>query len=638
MFVNGMVWSLALLLTAGTSTAPSPPAGCYFRITVVDEQTGRGVPLVELSTVNHIRCYTDSQGVVAFHEPGLMGRKVFFVVKSHGYEHAADGFGQRGVALEVVAGGSAVLKVKRINIAERLYRITGGGIYRDSTLLGLSTPLEEPVLNGQVFGQDTVQEIVYRGKIYWFWGDTSKPGYPLGIFQTSGATSLLPSAGGLDPDVGVNLTYWVDEHGFSRKMTPMPGSNPVWITGLVTIPDPDGRERLYCYYSRIQPPLSTMGAGQMLFNDDQERFEPVAEFDIKAPLLPSGQAFRHRSGGVEYFYYALPFPTVRVPATREALLDQSQIEAYTPLKTGSTREDPQIDRDAAGVIRYAWRRQTAQLDDESAQKLIDAQKLQPGEVLLQLQDIETGKKVRPHNGCVYWNDYRKRWITIRSEIMGTSMLGEVWYAEADSPLGPWVYARKVVTHDKYSFYNPLHHPVFDKEGGRIIYFEGTYTNSFSGNDQATPRYEYNQVMYKLDLGDLRMALPVPVYALPGGELRTHHDLKAPPPSQKVEFFAWDRPAPGAVAVFEQPAAGGGMEWVDETRVDADRKPNLRPVFYALPLDVPEPPAGTCYFCRHSEAGGKAVYRVSTERPADKETVPLFRVWRCPLTLPLPLGE
>ena len=47
---------------------------------------------------------TDSNGIVAFDEPGLMGSKVFFHVKSHGYEYPKDGFGYRGVALETQAG------------------------------------------------------------------------------------------------------------------------------------------------------------------------------------------------------------------------------------------------------------------------------------------------------------------------------------------------------------------------------------------------------------------------------------------------------------------------------------------------------------------------------------------------------
>ena len=85
-----------------------------------------------------------------------------------------------------------------------------------------------------------------------------------------------------------------------------------------------------------------------------------------------------------------------------------------------------------------------------------------------------------------------------------SQLGEVWYAEAEQPEGPWKYARKVVTHDRYSFYNPKHHLFFDQQGGRIIYFEGTYTDTFSGNPTPTPRYNYNQVMYRLDLSDPRL--------------------------------------------------------------------------------------------------------------------------------------
>jgi len=84
------------------------------------------------------------------------------------------------------------------------------------------------------------------------------------------------------------------------------------------------------------------------------------------------------------------------------------------------------------------------------------------------------------------------------------MLGEVWYAEAEASIGPWPQAVKIVTHDKYSFYNPKQHPQFDQDGGRVIYFEGTYTHTFSGNEQRTPRYDYNQIMYRLDLGDERL--------------------------------------------------------------------------------------------------------------------------------------
>jgi hypothetical protein len=85
----------------------------------VDQQTGRGVPLVELKTTNNILYFTDSNGIVAFYEPGLMDREVFFFVESHGYEFPKDGFGMRGTRLKITPGGSAVVKINCVNIAVR---------------------------------------------------------------------------------------------------------------------------------------------------------------------------------------------------------------------------------------------------------------------------------------------------------------------------------------------------------------------------------------------------------------------------------------------------------------------------------------------------------------------------------------
>jgi hypothetical protein len=110
---------------------------------------------------------------------------------------------------------------------------------------------------------------------------------------------------------------------------------------------------------------------------------------------------------------------------------------------------------------------------------------------------------------VAWNAHRGRWIMIFVQEGGASYLGEVWYAEADAPTGPWGAAVKVASHERYSFYNPKHQPMFDKDGGRFIFFEGTYTHTFSGNPDATPRYDYNQMMYKLDLAHPRLKLPPP---------------------------------------------------------------------------------------------------------------------------------
>jgi hypothetical protein len=140
----GPILALLLVPAAGRGEDPAGTPGRYFAIEVVDDQTGRGVPMVELQTTSSARYYTDSAGLVAFHEPGLMGRRVFFAVSAHGYEFAKDGFGIRGVVLEAKPGGSAKLKIKRLNIAERLYRITGQGTYRDTVLLGRKPPWPSP--------------------------------------------------------------------------------------------------------------------------------------------------------------------------------------------------------------------------------------------------------------------------------------------------------------------------------------------------------------------------------------------------------------------------------------------------------------------------------------------------------------
>ena len=135
-----------LLIASAARYAPAGEpdhAGEYFTIQVVDSRTGRGVPLVELRTTNLIRCFTDSNGIIAFLEPGLMNAEVFFFVESHGYEYPKDGFGYRGVRLRTTPGTTAVVKIDRINIAERLYRVTGQGIYRDSILVGRPVPLKK---------------------------------------------------------------------------------------------------------------------------------------------------------------------------------------------------------------------------------------------------------------------------------------------------------------------------------------------------------------------------------------------------------------------------------------------------------------------------------------------------------------
>ncbi len=477
----------------------------YFTIRVVDEATDRGVPLVELKTVNNVRYYTDSAGVVAFNEPGLMNQTVFFHVKSHGYKYPKDGFAYRGARLKITPGGEVTLKIKRTNIAERLYRVTGAGIYRDSQLIGKRVAIKHPVLNGLVIGSDSVVNTVYNGKIYWFWGDTNRPSYPLGNFHVPGAVSELPGDGGLDPEDGVDLEYFVDDSGFAKPTAKMPDEGPTWINGLVTLKSDDGRQRLFASYVKVKPPLSIYRRGLAEFNDRAKEFDKVIEFDVQSPLFPDGHPFKHQDDGVEYVYFGNPFPLVRVRATPGHLRDLSKYEAYTCLKKGSRANSIEVIRKNK-TPSYSWKSDTIPFTPKLQARLLKDGHIQREEGLFQLTS-DSGKPIMIHRGSVCWNDFRKRWIMIGVESFGTSPLGEVWYAEAKRPVGPWTNARKIVTHEQYSFYNPKQHPMFDKEGGRVIFFEGTYTNMFSGNKDQTPRYNYNQILYKLDLSDTRLRLP-----------------------------------------------------------------------------------------------------------------------------------
>lgn len=478
----------------------------YFTIRVVDEQTERGVPLVELKTVNNVAWWTDSAGRVAFDEPGLMGQETFFHVSSPGYEYPKDFFGNRGVKLRPVPGGRAEVKLKRVQIAERLYRITGQGIYRDSVLAGERVPLTQPLLNAEVLGQDTVIATPYRGKIYWFWGDTERASYPLGNFGASGATSELPGKGGLDPADGVNLTYFTNETGFSKPMCPDAqfGKGLKWIEGLMTL-NVDGRERLLARVAAGAGLNSTRDWRLAMFNDEKEIFESIARWDIQ-DTHDSSHSFRLRVDGVEYLYL---YPNYRVRAELSALRDLNKYEAFTCVAgDGKLGANTQIERDepsgrhASGRARYTWKAGADRLHSGRLRELVRAGRLQPSECWLALRDVETGEAVEGGRGSVSWNEYRRRWVMIHS-----GKPGEVWYSEADAPTGPWVHARRVATHGRYNFYNPTQHPFFDRDGGRVIYFEGTYTATFSGAPAKTPRYEYNQIMYRLALDDPRLALP-----------------------------------------------------------------------------------------------------------------------------------
>jgi len=427
------------------------------RIEVTEKGTGWPVPLVELRTTHHTRFLTDNNGVVAIDSPELLGRLVWFDVLSPGYEAPKDGFGYRGARFDLQPGKTFKIEVNRASIARRLGRITGAGIFAESQKLGRDLDWRE----SGVFGQDSVQNAVYAGKMFWVWGDTTIASYPLGIFNGTAATTEIAPLKTFEPPLKLNLNYFTDGKDAPRGVADIPGEGPTWITGFTTLPDKSGRERLVASYVKIKPPLEPYRWGLCVWNDEKALFESVkvlwtkSEATPKQPHLPEGHpAFMADEAGKKWLLFGNPLPKFKCPATFEDWQNPS-----------------------------TW------------------QELHPQESLRSAGD----RNVKPHSGSVAYNAFRKRWVTVFMEHFGKpSVFGEVWYAEADSTTGPWGTAVKILSHDNYTFYNPRLHPEFTPTNSPILLFEGTYTKDFADRPHPTPRFEYNQVMYRLDLDEPRL--------------------------------------------------------------------------------------------------------------------------------------
>jgi hypothetical protein len=475
----------------------------YAEIRVIDAESGLGVPLVELVTVNNLRFVTDNAGRIAFDEPGLMDREVFFEVRTHGYEMKKDGFGFSGVRVTPKAAQVVTVKITRRNLAERMGRLTGEGRYRDTLLLGHKPPLAEAANPGLVAGQDSVQAVQYKGKIHWFWGDTARMSYPLGLFRTSGAKTPIPTAK-FDLTAGMAFDYFVDKTGFARAMMPLPErpKGVIWIDGVCTVPDEKGIEKLVAHYSRRKGLAEELEHGIAVFDDEREVFLPMKELALEEKWrFPHGHPELFEEDGKKWLLFGQAGLNVRVPAALKDVLDPKKYEAFTCATAMEKNRPTAIRTGRDGKPIWQWQSSLPPMGSDAEAGLVKASKLKPEKTrFLPANSVDPKERVRLHSGTVRWNEHRKRWVMVAGQIGGkSSWLGEVWYAEAAHPTGPFETAVKLVTHEKQSFYNVCHHSFLDQGAGRFIHFEGTYTNEFSGNPDKTPRYNYNQILYRLDL-------------------------------------------------------------------------------------------------------------------------------------------
>ena len=442
------------LVTAG------PPCCCAanepFKIKLVDRENGWPVPLVELRTTHHVRLVSDNAGLIAFDLPELMNVSTWLHVRGHGYSVPRDRFGYEGVRVVPRPGEAVTIQLARELPAKRLGRITGGGLFSESQKLGLQTDWSEQ----GILGCDSVQNARHGEKLFWSWGDTTLPGYPLGRFHMIAATTSVQPLGDLRPPIRLRYDYFVDDDGVPRNVAQMPGRGPTWLSGFASLPDREGRNRLVATYSKIEPPLTEYERGLCVWNESASKFEKLrvlwkSSQDSAQPIAaPSGHVvYWVDETGQRWAWFGDPFPTLRCRATFE---------------------------DWSEPVRW--------------------ERLEPQQrVPIQNSD----DLIKPHRGAIAWNAFRNKWVCIFTQLGGNpSHLGELWYTEADAPTGPWGGAIKVVTHDQYTFYNPQLHPEFTEPGSSILLFEATYTRTFSATKEATPRHDYNQVLYRLDLDDL----------------------------------------------------------------------------------------------------------------------------------------
>ena len=492
----------------------------YHTIEVVDSVTGRGVPLVQVKAGGQTY-FTDSNGLVALNNANVVNQSLPFSFASYGYSNTSQ-------TISTNLGDQTQVQFVRNNRAERLYRATGANIYADTVASGRAAPISKPVSNANIMGQDSVQAVEYNGKLHWFWGDSlyENGGGIGGNYWTSGATSELPANGGLNPSQGIDYTYFEDQLGQARPMFPLYQSSgkPVWVDGAFTAQDNSGRERLLVHYVHVEsflPQYVLREQGLALFSDASESFvkledygvAPVEQWGTGPPIYPRGHSFRHSTGGVDYIYFGENYPNIRVRDNWDDIRDITQWEAFTPLQANTRYNvaNPPLELDGEGEPVYGWKKNTDPLGTEIFEEMVTNGHLSRADAPVGLVDFETGAPVRLHRSSVNWNEYRQKWVMIGNQSFGNgSFLGEVWYAEAPTPEGPWKNAVKIATHadpsgqlgGSYSFYNPTHLPFFDEAEGRYIHFHGTYSTNVFDSAANTPDYEYNQIAYRLDLATI----------------------------------------------------------------------------------------------------------------------------------------
>ena len=451
--MKAMRSSLSLLLVLAVITGWGAVSSAPFRITVVDAENGWPVPLVQFKTANGLVFTSDNAGVVAVDEPDLLGQTVRFSVEGHGYGIGPDIHRPGSVTYGLARGGKAVLKITRNQVAKRLGRIGGTGLFAESRKFGEHLDKKD---QGEV-GRDSVQCRPYNGKLFWLWGDTSMQGYAIGIFNTTAAFTPNP-AFPLDPKPPVYPPYDQirNDEGHVRGVIKAQGEGPIWIFGLIDLKDKAGKDHLGGAWSQIRNSLEAYKNGLCVWNDKTKNFDVIQtlmdkEKGIMPEFFPDPNAVHWTDPkGKKWLLYGFPFPHHRIPDSYEAWCDPTTWEK----------------------IDWNGKEKIARYKD--------------------------GKKFEAVGGQMMWNAKIKKWVGI---CMQKWNLGALCYIEADSPFGPWENGQQIVFHHNYTIYNPIIHVEYGPDTPYLV-FEGTYTDAFINQPNPTPRYNYTQMLFRLDLKDV----------------------------------------------------------------------------------------------------------------------------------------
>ena len=294
----------------------------------------------------------------------------------------------------------------------------------------------------------------------------------------------------------------------------MPGDGPTWLDGLAAFRDEDGRERLVAGYAKIRPPMETYEHGLVAFDPETRNvFEKVATIPLDAPIRPVGhsvpaQGRRRRPTST----IADPVPADPRPCRRRRPQGPRRVRgvhlpgARQPARRPEDRPRPR--RPAPLRLAAGHRGRSTPSEASPARQGGPAQgRTRPSS---HLRDADTGKAVLAHT--------RLGLLERVPQAMGDDrgrdrrQVVDAW-ARSGSPRPTprsgrgSTPARSSPTTSTASTTRSST-PSSPRTAAASIFFEGTYTTSFSGNTDPTPRYDYNQVMYRLDLSDPRLNLPV----------------------------------------------------------------------------------------------------------------------------------